>query len=252
VVGLHRVAQEHFPCDETRYLPVRYITRTLPTKKALMYSTFRSGYFGLLTLLLISPPLCAQGEWQLWREHKQVQVYSRPAADGAIEIRARTRVNTSLSAFIALLHDTEHLPEWIKSVGQVTVIDEPGRNLDLVHTRFKAPWPVANRDMVTSSEYRQPTPCSLVLEITDNHTALPKLDHHVRIVDVRTVWTLSTKTTGETEIDYRAHANVAGHLPVWLANRLSLQSALDTFVALRRELVRARYQLQTVEGIQSC
>ena len=197
-------------------------------------------------------PLFAAEEWLLWRDQDDVQVYSRPSERGTLEIRAKTRVNTNLSAFIALLHDTEHLPEWMHSVSEVRVISEPDQTHDLVHTRFKAPWPVKDRDMVTSSEYRQPSPCSLVLEISDNHTALPEQEGFVRIVDVDTRWMLEKKPDGTTVIDYRAHANIAGSLPRWIANRLSLQAAFETFQALRQEIVRDRYQQQPVEGISNC
>ncbi len=206
----------------------------------------------LLIALISSPTLSAEPEWQLWRDRAEVQVYSRPSHNGIIEIRATTRVKTTLSAFIALLHDTERLPEWMESVSKVTVINEPDRTHDIVHTKFKAPWPIVDRDMVTSSEYHQPTPCSLVLEIIDNHGALPELEDHVRIIGVTTRWTLEQRADGIALIDYRAHANVSGKLPLWVANRLSLQTAFNTFSALRLELEKESYQAQTVEGIANC
>jgi hypothetical protein len=205
-----------------------------------------------LSCLCYCLPLFAADQWLLWRDQDDIQVYSRPSEKGTLEIRAKTRVDTSLSAFIALLHDTAHLPEWMHSVSEVRVLSEPDQTHDLVHTLFKAPWPIKDRDMVTSSEYRQPSPCSLVLEITDNNAALPEQEGFVRIVDVNTLWMLERQADGTTVIDYQAHANIAGNLPRWIANRLSLQAAFETFEALRRELASERYQQQEVEGISSC
>jgi len=179
-------------------------------------------------------------------------VYYRTAESGYAEIHAATRTVTSLSAFIALLHDTAHIPEWMDSVREVTVLAEPGQRSDLVHTLFRAPWPVSDRDMVTLSRYWQPTPCSLVLEISDRHQDLPEQKGHVRMFDVHTRWSLESLEDGITKIDYTAYANPSGNLPHWLANRATLQTTFRTLLALREELSSGRYRAQRVEGISPC
>ena len=208
--------------------------------------------FVLCTLLLMSLALSADEEWKLQRDQDDIKVYSRPSANGYDEIRATTRVKTTLSAFIALLHDTAHVPEWMESVSDVTVIQATGERSNIVHTRFQAPWPVANRDMVTFSEYSQPTPCSLVLEISDRHETLPIPDGYIRITDVRSRWSLQAQPDGQVEIDYQATANTSGHLPKWMANRAALQTVFKTFQGIRRELAKSRFQQQVIAGISEC
>ncbi len=206
----------------------------------------------LCAALLICLPLSAAEEWALRRDQDDIRVYSRASANGYDEVRATTRVKTTLSAFIALLHDTDHVPDWMESVSDVTVLEVTGQRSNVVHTRFHAPWPVANRDMVTFSEYSQPTPCSLVLDISDRHDDLPGLAGYVRIIDVSSRWRLAVQPDGQVEIDYQAHADTAGHLPKWMANRASLQTVFGTFQALRRELVQSRFQEKLIEGITEC
>lgn len=121
-----------------------------------------------------------------------------------------------------------------------------------MHTLFRAPWPVSDRDMVTLSEFRQPTPCSLVLEISDRHADLPEKAGRIRMTDVRTRWTLETLDDGFTKIGYTAYANPSGNLPHWLANRISLKKTYRTFLSLRRELASGRYREQPIEGISNC
>ena len=167
----------------------------------------------LLSVLLISLPLSADEELKLRRNQDDITLFSRATASGYDEIRATMRVRTTLSAFIALLHDTDHVPDWMESVSDVTVVEVPEQRSNVVHTRFQAPWPVANRDMVTFSEYRQPTPCSLVLDISDRHDDLPGLAGYIRIIDVSSSWNLTVQPDGQVEIDYRAQANTSGALP---------------------------------------
>jgi hypothetical protein len=204
------------------------------------------------TLLLISLSLFADEDLKLWRDQDDIKVYSRSSGNGYIDIRATTSVNTTLSAFIALLHDTAHVPEWMDSVSRVTVIVVVDERSNIVHTQFQAPWPVANRDMVTFSEYSQPTPCSLVLNISDRHAALPGLAGHIRIIDVQSRWTLAVQSDGSVDIDYQAHANTSGSLPKWIANRASLRTTHQTFQALRRELAGQAYQGKMIDGIMEC
>jgi hypothetical protein len=169
-----------------------------------------------------------------------------------VEPSRNTAVSTTLSAFIALLNDTGRIPQWMDSVSQVSVIEKPGLQSDLVQTRFRAPWPVADRDMVTLSEYFQPGPCSLVLEISDRHDALPVIEGYVRMRDVRTRWTLEAQAVGRVTIDYQSYANPSGNLPRWMANQASLQATYRTLQALRRELSTERYTHRAVEGVFNC
>jgi len=208
--------------------------------------------FFLCTILLMSLPLSADNQWKLRRNQDDIKVYSRSSANGYDEVRATTRVKTTVSAFIALLHDTAHVPDWMESVSGVTVIQVTGQRSNLVHTRFQAPWPVANRDMVTFSEYRQPTPCSLELTISDRQDAIPKMDGYIRITDVWARWTLAMQPNDDVEIDYQAHANTSGNLPRWMANQASLHAAFKTFQALRIELTDQRYQEEVIDGILEC
>jgi len=194
----------------------------------------------------------ADDGWRLWKDRDGVEIYSRKTDSGYVEIRANTTVSTTLSAFIALLNDTAHIPQWMDSVSQVSVIEKPGIRSDLVHTRFRAPWPVADRDMVTLSEYHQPDPCSLVLEISDRHDALPALEGYVRMLDVQTRWTLEAQADGRVTVDYLSYANPSGNLPRWMANQASLQATYRTLQALRRELSNERYTRRAVEGVFNC
>jgi len=206
----------------------------------------------LFTILLMSFALPGDQPWKLWRDQDGIEVYSRSSSNGYDEVHATTRVKTTLSAFIALLHDTAHVPDWMESVRSVTVIQDTGPRSNIVHTRFQAPWPVANRDMVTSSEYSQPDPCSLVLNISDRHGDVPELAGHIRMVDVRSQWRLTAQADGHVEIDYQAHADTSGHLPQWMANRAALQMVFRTFQGLRRELANSLLQEKVIDGISEC
>lgn len=206
----------------------------------------------LCSLMVAGNPLGADEDWRLWRESGGVQIYRKTSASGYLEVRAVTEVQSTFSAFIALLHDTARVPDWMGTVSEVTVIKVIDQRSNVVLTRFKTPWPVANRDMVTYSEYHQPSPCSLVLEISDVHDVIPEYDNFVRIIDVETRWALTKLSATSIRIEYQAYANPSGNLPAWIANRATLGETLKSLQALRDVLTEDRYQSQVVDGITEC
>lgn len=206
----------------------------------------------LWVMLTAGNPLVADEDWKLWRDQDGVRIFRKNTASDYLEVRATTRVESTFSAFIALLHDTARVPDWMESVSEVTVIKVIDQQSNVVHTRFRAPWPVVNRDMVTYSEYHQPSPCSLVLEISDVHDAVPELDGYIRMLDVRTQWTLTKSPDDGILIEYQSYANPSGSLPAWIANRAVLRETLKSLQGLSAVLTEDRYQNQVIDGISEC
>ncbi|MCE2596926.1 START domain-containing protein [Motilimonas cestriensis] len=199
-------------------------------------------YCALLALLFSSVTLSApQRDWQLVKSEQDITLHSRKHSDGLIEIRAQMFTPTSYSAFINLLEDTQHVPNWIKSVTGIRVLTQISPTENKVHTIFNAPWPAKDRDMVTNSRYFFDQG-AFKLHISDASNTLPTQDGYIRITKVSGEWTLQQLSNGTTHIEYLAFADPGGALPKWLVNKLSIDSVFNTFIGLRREL--AKYQDQ--------
>jgi len=185
--------------------------------------------------------------WMLAKNEDGIRIHTRQHKDGLVEIRAQMFVKTTYQAFLTLLEDSKNVPNWIDNVSSSRVIKQISPNENIVYTQFAAPWPARDRDMVTYSQYTVGNG-EFKLEITDASQAYPEQKGYIRIKAVKADWTLEKLTNGLTHINYTAYADPGGMLPDWLANKLSVSSAFNTFSALKKQL--PKYQSRTHPNIQ--
>ncbi|MBY7968833.1 START domain-containing protein [Vibrio fluvialis] len=194
-----------------------------------------------LSALLLLLPMISWAEtaqpvsWEMAKNQDGITIQTRKHRDGLVEIRAQMLVPTTYAAFMSLLENSSNLPNWIDHVASSRVLKKISDHENIVYTRFSAPWPARDRDMVTYSQFQQ-FPGSLVLTIEDASDQYPEKEGFVRIKAVKATWVLEKLTNGMTHIDYTAFADPGGMLPNWLANKLSVSSAFNTFEALREQL----------------
>ncbi len=173
--------------------------------------------------------------WKLAKSEDGIRIHTREHQGGLIEIRAQMLVKTNYQAFLVLLEDSNNLPNWVDNVSESRVLEQLSPSENIVYTKFAAPWPAKDRDMVTYSRYQR-LDGAFQLEIKDASTQYPEQEGYVRIKSVEANWTLEKLTNGLTHINYTAYADPGGLLPDWLANKLSISGAFNTFAALKRQL----------------
>ncbi|WP_107852998.1 START domain-containing protein [Oceanimonas marisflavi] len=196
-------------------------------------------FFVVFSAIATSP---TSQRWEMAKNKDGITIQTRHHQAGLVEIRARTFVVTRYAAFMALLEDSANIPNWIDNVSSSRVLEQISLTENIVYTRFRAPWPVQDRDMVTYSRFEQP-PGALVLTIEDASDAYPQQQGYIRIKAVKATWTLAKLTNGLTHIEYIAFADPGGNLPGWMTNQLSVTSAFNTFQGLREQL--PKYQNRT-------
>lgn len=199
----------------------------------------------LLTLLILLIPcrvLADEQLWELWKSEADIEVFQRKQVNGLVEVKAKMRINTRISAFIALLNDTENISLWLDRVESSSVLKQIAINENIVYSSFAAPWPAKDRDMITYSHYWQESNGTFVLEISDLSSYLPQKDNYLRITNVSASWTLIPLKNSEVMITYQAFADPGGKLPLWLINHLALSSIYNTFAGLRYRIMLPQYQ----------
>ncbi len=199
-----------------------------------------------ILLFLVHNTAWAQSEdsvqpWKLAKSEDGIRVHTREHQGGLVEIRAQMFVETSYGAFLLLLEDSNNLPNWVDNVSKSEVLKQVSPTENIVYTKFAAPWPAKDRDMVTYSRYEL-LDGAFQLEIKDASQQYPEQESYIRIKAVEAHWTLEKLTNGLTHINYTAYADPGGMLPDWLANKLSVSGAFNTFSALKAQL--PKYQNQ--------
>ncbi len=205
-----------------------------------------------ITLLFIQCIVWAKSDnteqaWKLAKSDSGIRVHTREHQGGLVEIRSQMFAETSYAAFLVLLEDSNNVPNWVDNVSESRVLKQISPTENLVYTKFAAPWPAKDRDMVTYSRY-QLIDGAFQLEINDASQQYPEQPGFIRIKAVEATWTLQKLTNGLTHIDYTAYADPGGVLPDWLTNKLSVSGALNTFSALKTQL--PKYQHRSHKNIQ--
>jgi hypothetical protein len=197
-------------------------------------------YFLLLTTLLCSQ-VCWASEWKLEKQKNDVSIYSKETNTGYKEILVKTTVNTNPHSLIALLNDVTFSPNWIHNCLKVIVLDETSSTERLVHTFFKAPWPVTDRDMVTSSTTII-SDNKIQIQISDKSETRPQQPKFVRMQDMHGLWEAIPLRNGKSEITYTGGGNPGGNLPTFIANKELITSMFKTFQNLNKVILLDKYQ----------
>ncbi|MCG9773870.1 hypothetical protein L1D49_11325, partial [Vibrio diabolicus] len=113
----------------------------------------RIGALLLATFISTGTTAKANEYWQFDSDDNGITIYSREHTDGLVEIRARMFTPTSYGAFLTLLEDSDNIPNWIDNASHSRVLNQISATENIVYTRFTAPWPAKNRDMLTYSKY---------------------------------------------------------------------------------------------------
>jgi hypothetical protein len=200
-------------------------------------------------LAWVGLPVHAQDDWQFWKEENGIKVYKRATSSAFVEIKAEMLVASRLSAFIALLQDTEATPSWLANISEVNVISQPDAYHHIVHSVFKAPWPIRNRDLVTRSYYYQASDKTLYLEISNCADCLPTIKNTIRVNRMGSQWKLLPISPDWVLINYQGFVDPGGKIPIWFANIMALKATMETFQHLKLKIREKRYQFISVPGI---
>lgn len=203
------------------------------------------GFYGricLLCALVYSLGLNAQAnnpQWQLYKDKQQVQIYTRALPGKALQIKAQTQLPLPPSALPALLDDVTQGPLWIHNCQSVRLLDAKG-NIRLVYTRFNAPWPFSDRDMLTRSQsITLANGLQINVASVVDDALMPEQTKLVRMRKVTGQWqAIQQEVNGEliTTFSYQGSGDPGGSLPTWLANKILIDSTFRTFVAMREQL----------------
>ncbi|GGW49853.1 START domain-containing protein [Alishewanella tabrizica] len=195
---------------------------------------------GIFLFLLFSFSCCVAAEegWQLYQEQPTVRVEYRKNANELLQINASTTVYSSLGAFLHLLEDTANIQNWLVNSERAVILAQPDPYTHIVHTQFKAVWPVSPRDMITHSVWSQhPETGVVTLTVSDMGQQFPVKAGYIRMQRVVGVWTLTPLSAGQVHIEYEGQADPSGRLPQFLTNNVALKSTFQTFEKLATVLV---------------
>jgi len=207
-----------------------------------------------ITLMSVSSFSFAEvSPWELEAhdEDKDIKVFTRSVGESPLkEFKGVTQITAPVSAFVAVLKDTDVATNWMHNVVEFDVMESPNETESVVYTVNKTPWPVTDRDAYVRSVMTANADGSVVSTISAAPTYKENNEDYIRMPELAGTWTFTPKEDGVTEVVYQVHANPGGSLPTWLVNAIVVETPMNTLSNLQELVVAEKYQGQSFVFMQ--
>jgi hypothetical protein len=189
----------------------------------------------LAVFCFISTVVSAQS-WSLAKDKNAVKVYTRKIDGWGIkEYKAVFSVKASLKKVVRILKDVPGRYNWLHNTVEIREI---ARTPDAVsfYNLVDAPWPVSDRDNITTFSFVQlnPTQVRVNMKLLKTHTKAPVYDGIVRIQKMKGYWLLTDKGNGIVEVLQQCVAEPGGSIPDWLANSAVVDTPYQSMYKLKK------------------
>jgi len=188
-----------------------------------------------VVICFISTVVSAQS-WSLAKDKNAVKVYTRKIDGWGIkEYKAVFSVKASLNKVVRVLKDVPGRYNWLHNTVEIREI---ARTSDAVsfYNLVDAPWPVSDRDNITTFSFVQlnPTQVRVNMKLLKTHAKAPVYDGIVRIQKMKGYWLLTDKGNGIVEVLQQCVAEPGGSIPDWLANSAVVDTPYQSMYKLKK------------------
>jgi hypothetical protein len=182
--------------------------------------------------------------WKFVTEKEGIKVYSKEVAGSKIKaLQVKCVMNASVSQIVALLMDLDVATEWVSHTKSCTLVRRVSPSELYYYSEVSLPWPLENRDFVARIRVSQDPASKMV---TVDAPAVPGLvpvkKGIVRISTSTGYWQLSALDAKNTLIHYTLQVDPGGVIPPWLVNSLAAQGPIESFINMKKQLLRDRYK----------
>lgn len=188
--------------------------------------------------------------WKLLRDQNGVLVYSHPMPGSDFSIyKTDTILNAPLDSIIAMALDFEHAQEWMPRVLSVEVIDYPSNDSITYYTSMDAPWPIMDRDAVTTVKItRDPGKNVTTFTYKAKIDYIPKRQGFIRIPWTIGTWTLIPLQDGRVRSIRQGITDPGGWVPAWIVDWAIDTVMLEGENSVKRQLLNPRYEKANLHG----
>lgn len=152
-------------------------------------------------------------------------------------IVAEFTLNATFDQLTRLVMNIPAYTRWQYNTVEADAIKIISDSEQIYHNVIKAPWPVADRDMVVriKTSYH-PDHRSLVITTESEAKTIPKKAGCVRVPSSFGRWMVTMKNKNQLHISYTMQIDPGGSVPAWLVNWACAQAPYQSFKNLKRIL----------------
>ena len=198
----------------------------------------------LLTAVLWTTGASARADWKLKKSDGGIEVYVRDVAGSRFkEFKGIMRLKqTRLASLVAVFDDPSTYTTWMHEVIEARLLKTVNLYERYTYTVTRAPWPVANRDLISYSIIAQdPKTLTVTLRTSGKADYIPPVPDRVRVPKMNGLWTFTPLNGGDVLVTYQMHSEPGGYITPELANMAVVDLPYITLLKLRNFLKQPKY-----------
>ncbi|MCA0933342.1 hypothetical protein LCM02_12840 [Lutimonas saemankumensis] len=209
-------------------------------------------YITLFLCLLIFDVSNGQENWDLVKDKKEIQVYTRTNTISSFkEFKAVTEIKATVNDFLAVIYDIEGLPDWGYNIKESRLLDRPDEYIQTYYAVAKAPWPYKNRDGVYKNIISwDPKKKELLVKIEMPEGVMSLNDSYVRM-DGYGYWKIREQNDNLIQVTFQMQVDPGGSIKAWMANMFVSDSPFFTLQGLREAITLEKYQDKDFEILKN-
>ena len=213
-----------------------------------------SSVFFLIVPLLFSLVLQGQNdiEWRLVKNSDNIKAYVQKGPSSQLKmVKVETVLETSLSELVAIIKDAKNHKNWVFLNETAKMLEETDEFNWKYYGITDAPWPVYDRDFVTTVTLEQSQTDYSISIISDGiPNYLIENEEMVRIHYVHSVWVFNPLGNGTVHISFVLEADPGGNIPIWLINMAVSKGPYKTVEGLIKEIESGKYKCDKLNYIE--
>ena len=187
-------------------------------------------------LLTAFSQVFAQGKWELRKDDRGIQVFTRNAARGNIkELRVVCELDATRAQLISTLQNIGDYNNWVYSEKKSTILKVITPQNIIYYTQTRLPWPIKDRDLVVELNIN-PTPEALYVQAKSLPDYYPKNSGYIRVPYSLAQWKVTQAPDNKLKVDYTFSVDPGGNIPSWLVNATLTVGPYNSFLKLREVL----------------
>ncbi len=140
------------------------------------------------------------------------------------QVEATFSTGKSKELVFRVISDIEQTPQWLDRLDSLEILTSYNHHQYLLRTIIASPWPFKDRELITcvNTDFNKTETTIKVFSCSDR---VPVDEQYVRILDVRSSWTITETSSSMVEINYKAWLDPSGNVPVFIFNSALIDNA---------------------------
>jgi hypothetical protein len=190
------------------------------------------------------------GKWKLKKNKNGIEIFTTQSDTSAfMAFKARMTIQGSVGAFVAVLQDLEHMPDWGYNIEYARLLEKSGDTLVIYYSEASVPFPFANRDGIYLNRFiwnNQSRQLKVDIELLHNY-----LEVKEKLVRVKGNGEWLVKVLGDDSLEmiFRMQVDPGGEIPAWLVNMFIDETPYETMVNIREMMKKPEYRQRKYDFI---